>query len=134
MSESIKELERDIEESRARLDLTLDRIQEKMSVSGIVDDVVGAARRSQYGTMMDQAAVAIRRNPVPVLLIVAGLGWLIHRMNRQARVRTYRVYDADDLGVPAVRTPAERGYDPDATSAHPNSDVLAPRRTLDARA
>lgn len=142
MSESIKDLERDIEETRARLDLTIDRIQDKMSVSGIVDDVMGSVNRSQYATVMDRALVAVRENPVPVLLMVAGLGWLIHRMSRtdRGRVRVYRVYEPsdpdylDEFGEPALRTRAERGYDPDTTSVHPNADVLEPRRTTDARA
>jgi hypothetical protein len=83
MTQSINELEREIEESRARLDLTIDRIQDKLSVSGIVDDMLGTMRRSQYADSFETAIGVIKRNPVPVMLIAAGLGWLIHRMSQE---------------------------------------------------
>jgi hypothetical protein len=136
MTQSIRDLERDIEESRARLDLTIDRIQGKLSASGVVDDVIGQVRRSGYGSAVDRSMEAIRNNPVPVLLVVAGIGWLLHRASRQAgrpngRVR---VYDAADEGVPVVRTRIDPVYDPDNPTPHPSADYLEPRRSVDARA
>ncbi len=140
MTQSISELERDIEESRARLDLTIDRIQGKLSTSGVVDDVIGQVRRSGYGGAVDRSLEAIRNNPVPVLLVVAGLGWLLHRASRQqGRVATprARVYDATtaaDAGTPVVRTRIDPVYDPDNPTPHPSADYLEPRRSVDARA
>jgi len=100
MTQSIQELEREIEETRARLDLTIDRIQDKMSVSGIVDDMMGTVRRSGYSSAMDRALIAVRENPVPILLVVAGLGWLFHRMatERAAPVSRSYLYDRNELG------------------------------------
>ena len=137
MTQSIQDLERDIEESRARLDLTIDRIQGKLSASGVVDDVIGQVRRSGYGTAVDRSLEAIRNNPVPVLLVVAGIGWLLHRAARQdGRVGRARVYDAamPDDGVPVVRTRVDPSYDPDDPTPHPSADYLEPRRSVDARA
>jgi hypothetical protein len=137
---TIRDLERDIEESRARLDLTIDRIQGKLSASGVVDDVLGQVRRSGYGGAVDRTLVAIRNNPVPVLLVVAGIGWLLHRASRQpaGATRRARVYDtAGDTageGVPVVRTRIDPVYDPDNPTPHPSADYLEPRRTVDARA
>lgn len=85
MNQSIKELERDIEETRARLDLTIDRLQDRLSMSGLVDDVVAQVRRSGYSSAMDRALATVRENPVPVLLMVAGLGWLLTRLADEGR-------------------------------------------------
>jgi len=87
MTQSINDIERDIEESRARLDLTIDRIQDRLSVSGIVDEVVGSVRATEFGRVLDTAMGIIRRNPVPVLLVAAGVGWLLHRANQESRMR-----------------------------------------------
>lgn len=82
MTQSIQELEREIEESRARLDLTIDRLQDRMSVSGIADDVMGQVRH-RYRPGFDHALAVVRHNPVPVMLILAGLGLLAHRVSRE---------------------------------------------------
>ena len=52
-TQSLQEMERDIERSRAQLDQTIDRLQDKMSVSGVVDDMLGTARNGQYGPLYD---------------------------------------------------------------------------------
>jgi len=130
MTQSIQDLERDIEESRARLDLTIDRIQDRMSMSGIVDDMMGTARRSGYSGMMDRAVVAVRENPVPVLLVVAGLGWLLHRMSTERTVRpvsrTY-LYDRSEVADAEPRTVIVTDTDHDdslGASPRPAADPL----------
>jgi hypothetical protein len=144
MTEDINALERDIEESRARLDLTIDRLQDKLSVSGIVDDMLGTVRANRYASVFDQTLDAIRRNPVPVLLVTAGLGWLIYRMGQDSsRTRAVRPLPYGERRVPVRTGGPARTYDPDATSLRPadplTPDPLAPdplgaRRDLDARA
>ncbi|MDP1368846.1 DUF3618 domain-containing protein, partial [Klebsiella pneumoniae] len=42
----MNDLERDIEESRARLDQTIDRIQGRLNASSLVDEMLGSARRT----------------------------------------------------------------------------------------
>ncbi len=115
MNQSIQELERDIEETRARLDLTIDRIQDRLSVSGVVDDVMGQVRRSSYSSSMDRALQVVRDNPVPVLLVAAGLGWLLHRMSRDPVVYPplrRRVYDPAYPADPARRDEFTHPQDP----------------------
>lgn len=85
MTQDIRELERDIEQTRAGLDLTIDRLQDKLSVSGIVDDVLGTMRGNRYESIYDHALDVIKRNPVPVMLVAAGVGWLIYRMGANDR-------------------------------------------------
>jgi hypothetical protein len=84
MNRSMKDVEREIEESRARLDQTIDRLQDKLSVSSAVDEVIGGVRRSQYGGAVEQVLAAIRNNPVPVLVALAGIGWLLRRVERES--------------------------------------------------
>ncbi|WP_349370443.1 DUF3618 domain-containing protein [Salinarimonas sp.] len=84
------DLERDIEESRARLDRTIDQLQDRMTYSGVADDVIGTARRYGYGPQIERAAEAIRENPIPVLLVAAGIGWLALSMTSTARRREAR--------------------------------------------
>jgi hypothetical protein len=123
MTESLNELEKDIEASRARLDQTIDQIQERLSVSSIVDEMLGNARQTPLSGVYDGALEAIRRNPVPVLLIAAGVGWLIHRMagDGKAAVERRRVRLAAD-GLPVTRTGADRIYDPDLPTQHSARD------------
>jgi hypothetical protein len=99
-SQNLQELEKDIERSRAQLDQTIDRLQDKMTVSGVVDDVLGTARNGQYGPLYDRVLDTVRRNPVPVMLIAMGIGLLAYRLGRPsyvARQRRLIITDDDDL-------------------------------------
>ncbi len=80
MSPSAQDLEQEIDESRARLDLTIDRIQDRLTVSGIADDLMGTVRKAEFGSVFDTALDVVRRNPLPVLVIAAGASWLAWRM------------------------------------------------------
>jgi hypothetical protein len=135
MTQDMKDLERDIEESRARLDHTIDRLQDRLSVSGIVDDVLGSTRNNSYGPLFDNALAVIRRNPVPVMLVAAGVGWLLVRM-REDNVRTRRrphLTYADPADAPVIDASHARAYDPDLP-IQTTPDSLELRRELNARA
>lgn len=95
-SQSLQELERDIERSRAQLDQTIDRLQNKMNVSGVVDDMLGTARNGQYGPLYDKVLDTVRRNPVPVMLIALGIGLLAYRLGRPSTLREERLIAADE--------------------------------------
>lgn len=135
MSESTTDLERDIEESRARLDLTINRIQDRLSVSGIVDDLMGSVKATQFGPVFDTALAVVRRNPVPVLLAAAGIGWLLYRMSQDESGFGHRTYDAGPAeDIPVLNTGNARVYDPDLSPRHPTHDMLETRRDASARA
>lgn len=85
MNRSMKDVERDIEETRERLDRTIGRLEDKLSISSAVDEVIGGLRRSQYGGAVEQVLSSIRNNPVPVLVALAGVGWLLRRIERESR-------------------------------------------------
>jgi hypothetical protein len=95
-SQDLQELESDIERSRAQLDRTIDRLQDKMTVSGVVDDMLGTARNGQYGPIYDKVLDTVRRNPVPVMLIAMGVGLLAYRLGRSVAPRRTRLIAADE--------------------------------------
>ena len=90
-AQSLQELEQDIERSRAQLDHTIDRLQNKMTVSGVVDDMLGTARNGPYGPLYDRVLDTVKRNPVPVMLIAMGIGLLAYRLGRSNSVSRQRV-------------------------------------------
>jgi len=119
---SMTDLEKEIEASRARLDDTIDQIQGKLSVPNIVDEMLGNARRTPaLSGVYDGALDAVRRNPVPVLLIAAGVGLLFNRMARDAERRRTQV---SAERVATLNTGTARGYDPDLPTARPLRDHL----------
>jgi hypothetical protein len=132
MSQNIRDLEQDIEQSRARLDLTIDRlqgkIQDKLTVSGMVDDLLGRGRQSRYAAVYDQTLAVIKRNPIPVMLIAAGVGWLIHRMSTEGerRMRRYVSVRPPDRGdtAPLPAEAAPRIYDPGTAPRRPAEATL----------
>ncbi|CAA2143428.1 MULTISPECIES: DUF3618 domain-containing protein [Methylobacterium] len=123
MSESLNDLEKDIEASRARLDQTIDRIQDRLSVPSIVDDMLGNVRRTPLSGAYDGALDAIRRNPVPVLLIAAGIGWLLHRTGKDRQTLTKRSLIDPDGALPVTPGAAAKAYDPDQPTRQPVKEL-----------
>ena len=124
MSPSAQDLEQEIEESRARLDLTIDRIQDRLTVSGIADDLMGTVREAEFGSVFDTALDVVRRNPLPVLLIAAGASWLAWRMAQEARRPRARFHDVPTgEEIPVLNTGEARVNDPDLSPRHPTQDL-----------
>ncbi len=124
MSPSAQELEQEIEESRARLDLTIDRMQDRLSVSGIADDLMGTVREAEFGSVFDTALDVVRRNPLPVLLIAAGASWLAWRMAQEVR-RPRARFDSVPTGeeIPVLSRGEARVNDPDLSPRPPTQDL-----------
>jgi hypothetical protein len=122
----LQELEKDIEQSRAKLDLTIDQLQGKMSVSGVVDDMLGTTRNGRYAPVFDNVLETIRRNPMPVMLIAAGLGLLAHRLSRTPRAipRHPQLVTDPDIVAEAVDV---RIYSPGASTLQSPEDAFDPR-------
>lgn len=71
-----EQLERAADRIRADLDRTLDALERKLAPSQLLDRSL-AYLREHGGEMVDAVGDSVRRNPVPIMLTVAGLGWLV---------------------------------------------------------
>ena len=132
-AESAREIETEIEQTRARLYGTIDRIQNRLTVAGIVDEVMGSAGVPRYQNGHDFVLGLIRRHPLPVMVAAAGIGFLFYRMNRQRAAET-TIADVDYVEVPAINDGQARMYDPDLPSRHPTPDAIEGRRPSGAQA
>lgn len=71
-----EQLERTADRIRADLDRTLDALERKLQPSQLLDRSL-AYLREHGGELANAVGDSVRRNPVPILLTIAGLGWLI---------------------------------------------------------
>jgi ElaB/YqjD/DUF883 family membrane-anchored ribosome-binding protein len=78
---SPKELEREIDATRARMERTLDILERKLSPSEILDEVLGVARRNG-GDFARNLSTQVKSNPLPTLLTGIGLVWLMTASDR----------------------------------------------------
>ncbi|HEY7639723.1 MAG TPA: DUF3618 domain-containing protein [Steroidobacteraceae bacterium] len=78
-----EQLEQAADRIRADLDRTLGELERKLSPSQLLDRSL-AYLREHGGDMTHAIGETVRRNPVPILLTVAGIGWLIASSLRQS--------------------------------------------------
>jgi hypothetical protein len=130
MTRSVAAIERD--GSRARPHGT----QDPQPFSGVFEEVIGSVRSSEYGPLLEEAVDVVRRNPGPVLLIGAGVGWLLYRLSRDQSSRVGRRVQETVIAdqIPVLNTGNARVYDPDHSPRHPAQDSLESRREASARA
>ncbi|HSK39912.1 MAG TPA: PA2169 family four-helix-bundle protein [Arenibaculum sp.] len=76
---SPSEIEQEIDETRARMDRTLDELEFKLSPGQIASMAIHELTTSNPGRLGE----AIRRNPIPAILIGVGVLWLGLAMARQ---------------------------------------------------
>ena len=93
-SKSPQEVEREVQQSRADVEETLEAIQERLSPGQMFEQVVDYMRSSNGGDFLRNLGTVVRDNPVPVALVGTGLVWLMLSSSRAGR-REYD--DADEL-------------------------------------
>jgi uncharacterized protein YjbJ (UPF0337 family) len=74
---SSAEIEREVEGTRAQLNETLGALRESASPGQLMDRAVDYLRGSGGADFTRNLGEAVRDNPLPVLLIGAGIGWLL---------------------------------------------------------
>jgi sporulation protein YlmC with PRC-barrel domain len=88
---SADEVQRDVERDRARLRGTADEIQDRLSPGQLLDRAVEYFWEEPRAGGQSRLARAIVENPLPVLVIGAGLVWLaVAASQPKRRRRTYR--------------------------------------------
>ena len=103
MTSDADTLEREIEAGRGRLDRTLDKLTQRLTPAGIAEDLLGSVRRDATGAgLYDGAMEAVRRNPVPVLLMCLGAVMLLKGKGPRAPAAYRAVRDPDRYAAAAV--------------------------------
>ena len=110
------DIERDIDHTRARIDRNVDELGDRLSPGGLVDEATsylkdgGQAIASGLSTAGSSIGRTVRENPVPALLVCAGLAWFAVSA---ARGRTSDTRNGDPVGAHRVgnyRDNYGRGY------------------------
>ena len=82
---SSAEIEREVEATRAGLTETLDELRDRASPGQLFEQALDYARTSGGAEFARNLGQSVRDNPLPLLLIGAGIGWLMMSGgNRQA--------------------------------------------------
>jgi ElaB/YqjD/DUF883 family membrane-anchored ribosome-binding protein len=118
-SKSAAEIEREVRESRADVERTLDQIQERLSPGQLLDQAVGYFR-SGGGEFMRNLGDSVRSNPLPVTLVGVGLAWMMlagGRNGGRSRAPDWEREDWDDLAYDPYAE-SEYGADPYAESEY----------------
>lgn len=72
-----EEIERDINQSRERLDSTLHKIEERFSPQQLLNTSYEYLRHGGTNEFVSNLGTTIKQNPLPFLLTSAGIGWLM---------------------------------------------------------
>jgi hypothetical protein len=74
---SAAEIEREVEQTRAGLTNTLDELRERASPGQLFEQALDYVRSSGGNEFVRNLGTSVRDNPLPLLLIGAGIGWLM---------------------------------------------------------
>lgn len=121
-----EEIERDINQSRERLDSTLHEIEERFSPQQLLNTSYEYLRHGGANEFVSNLGTTIKQNPLPFLLTSAGIGWLMlaqrnpneARQHRYASAVEQRFYSGGQhashaSGAPTTSgIPAHEGMDP----------------------
>jgi hypothetical protein len=94
-SKSSQDMQREVQESRAEVEETLEAIQERLSPGQMFEQVVDYMRSSNGSDFLRNLGTMVRDNPVPVALVGTGLVWLMLSSSRSGRAD-----DDEDDGLP----------------------------------
>lgn len=114
MTRSSAEIEREVEDTRGRIDRTVEALKDKMQPRELFDEatrMMGGTSNKVLTTAVDQ----LRENPIPIALIGLGVAWLALGQSRRSATSgyaqgvypTYEGYDEDEGVRAKVRAKAE---------------------------
>lgn len=106
---SSAQLEREAEDSRARLAQTLDELRDRITPGHLVDQAVDYAKDSGGGMFVRNLGRQTAANPMPVALIGAGMAWLMLTNGRRSSTAASISRAAETAIDRARRSMAETG-------------------------
>lgn len=132
MSMETDRLEADVEQSRHRLNDTLSELGSKLSPGQMLDEGIGLLQ-GQAGRFAGQLGRQVRDNPLPVVLIGAGIAWLVvsSRQNAASRLerdsedvyhqRRYRTIEEARWATPRMPSETDEAYEERVHQAYTNA-------------
>jgi hypothetical protein len=84
-SKSPEEVQREVRQSRAEVEQTLDAIQERLSPGQLFEQAVDYMRSSNGSDFVRNLGTRVRDNPLPIVLVGTGLAWLMLSGTRSRR-------------------------------------------------
>jgi len=70
-------IERDLAQTRSRLDATIDALERRLSPGTVVDQAIASVKETGGGELGRSLMLAVRDHPIPVVLIGIGIAWLM---------------------------------------------------------
>lgn len=132
MSMDTDRLEADVQESRHRLNDTITELGSKLSPGQMLDEGIGLLQ-GQAGKFAGQLGRQVRDNPLPVVLIGAGIAWLVvssrrnsaRHLERQSEEeyhqRRYRTIEEARWGTPRMPNETDEQYEERVHEAYSNA-------------
>lgn len=77
------EIERELDDTRSRLDATIGALQQKLAPATMVDQAVAYFKEGNGVELGRNLGRSVRDNPIPVALIGIGIGWLMMSGSRR---------------------------------------------------
>jgi hypothetical protein len=84
-SKSAAEIEREVRQSRAEVEQTLDAIGARLSPGELLDQAIGYFRDGRGGEFARNLGDSVTQNPIPLTLVGVGLAWMMLGGQRFAR-------------------------------------------------
>jgi hypothetical protein len=100
-------LEREIDQTRAEMNQTLNALERKLSPGELLDESLTYVRQ-HGGDLLSSVGNTIRENPGPALLTGAGLAWMVLASSRPRTALKARTVDYE------YDEPAQRYHKPDS--------------------
>lgn len=104
MNTSRSELEREVEQTRAEVEETTAALRDRLSVGEVLNQADSLFRASGAPDFLRSLGRQVRENPLPLVLIGAGLAWLVisssRRQQELAADDVYEVFAPDYVMSP----------------------------------
>ncbi len=95
MTTETDQIEQDINRSRSALNDTIERLGGKLSPGQMVDEAIGLAQ-GQLGQLTSNLGKQVRDNPLPLLLIGAGIGMMVlNNMKKDDGAKSHALSEDD---------------------------------------
>jgi hypothetical protein len=93
MEKDPQTLEREIDQTRAAMNQTLDRLERKLTAGQLLDECLKFLGKSG-GELGRSLGNSVKENPIPALLTATGIAWMMFSRGRASSTRSYD-YDSD---------------------------------------